>query len=58
MWSVVSEVNEFLKELNISIINDKNFFRKHLGNKGLHVNTYGVARLTMNLIAPLRKFMI
>ena len=57
MRSVVSEV-EFLKELNISIINDKNIIRKHLGNKGLHVNTYGVARLTMNLIAPLRKFMI
>ena len=34
--SVVSEVNKFLKELNIAIENNKNITRKHLGNKCLH----------------------
>ena len=54
--SMVREVNEFLKELNMPIINDKNIVRKHLVYKSLHLNTCGVARLTMNLIAPLREF--
>ena len=58
-WSklqpVLKKVIEFLKELNILIVNDKMIIRKHLGNKGLHLNTYGTAQLTMNFIATVRK---
>ena len=46
---VVSEVNQFLKELNIPIVNNKNAIRKQLGNKkGLLLNMYGVARLAIS----------
>ena len=57
MRSVVSEVNESLKEQNVRISHhSKNVIRKHLGNKALHLNTYGVARLAMNFIVTIRKF--
>ena len=54
--SAVSEVYEFLKKLNIPIVNTKHITRKHLGNKSLHSNTYGVVRLAMNFTATIRKF--
>ena len=56
MRSVVSEVNESLKEQNVPISHSKSVIRKHLGNKALHLNTYGVARLAMNFIVTIRKF--
>ena len=36
--STVSTIYEIFKEINIHIANNKNIFRNHLGNKGLHLN--------------------
>ena len=54
--SVLSKVNEVLKELNIPIVNNKNIIGRYLGHKGLHLNMYDVARLAMTFIAAIRKF--
>ena len=32
-----------------------NIVRKHLGNRGLHLNEYGASRLAMNYITARRK---
>ena len=55
LQSVLRKGIEFLKELNRLIVNNKMIIRKHLGNKGLHLNTYGAALITMNFIATVRK---
>ena len=53
--NAVQKVNEILKELNIPLVKDFNIVRKHLGNRGLHLNEHGTSRLAMNYIATIRK---
>ena len=44
-----------LQQLNIDIIKNRNIGSKHLGDRGLHVNPHGTARLALNLKATIRK---
>ena len=44
-----------LKEWNIPLIKNFNIVKRHLGNKGLHLNEHGTSRLAMNYIATIRK---
>ena len=44
-----------LISLNVPIVDNKNISRKHLGYKGLHLNSYGSSRLAMNLISVIKK---
>lgn len=44
-----------LINLEIPVINNKNKSRKHLGYKGLYLNSYGSSRLTMHLISVIIK---
>ena len=53
--NAVQKVNEILKELNISLVKNLNIVKKHLGNRGLHLNENGTSRLAMNYIATIRK---
>ena len=43
-----------LINLNVSIVNNI-VRRKHLGYKGVHLNSYGSSRLTMSLISIIKK---
>ena len=53
--NAVWKVNEILKELNIPLSKNFNIVRKHLVNRGLHLNEHGRSRLIMNYIAAIRK---
>ena len=53
--NVVKKGNEILKELNIPLVENFNIFKKHLGNRDLHLNEHGTSRLAMNYIATIRK---
>ena len=44
----VQKVNEILKKLNISLVKNFNIVKKHLGNRGLHLNKHGISRLAIN----------
>ena len=42
-WNAGNTINELtimLISLNVPIVNNKNISRKHLGYKGLHLNSY------------------
>ena len=47
--------NKNLKNLGEDIIDNSNIETKHLGRKGLHMNSYGTSRLAMNIIRVLKK---
>ena len=49
--NTVSELTKILIDLNIPIVKNKNISQEHLGYKGLHLNSYGSARLAMNLVS-------
>ena len=53
--NTVNELTNMLINLNVPIVNNKNISRKHLGYKGLHLNSYGSSRLAMNLISVIKK---
>ena len=53
--NTVNELANMLISLKVSIVNYKNISRKHLGYKGLHLNSYGSFRLAMNLISVIKK---
>ena len=53
--NIANELTNMLINLNVSIVNNKNISRKHLGYKGLHLNSYGSSRLAMNLISVIKK---
>ena len=53
--NAVQKVIEILKELNIPLVKNVNIVKRHLGNRGLHVNEHGTSRLAMNYIATIRK---
>ena len=53
--NAVQKVNEILKELNIPLVKNFNIVKKHLENRGLHLNEHGTLRLAMNYIATIRK---
>ena len=53
--NAIQKVNEILKKLNIPLVKKFNIVRKHLENRGLHLNERGVSRLTMNYFAAIRK---
>ena len=53
--NTVNELTNMLISLNVPIVNNKNISRKHLGYKGLHLNSYGSSRLAMNLISVIKK---
>ena len=53
--NTANELTNMLINLNIPIVNNKNISRKHLGYKGLHLNSYGSSRLAMNLISVIKK---
>ena len=53
--STVNELINMLINLNFPIGNNKNISRRHLGHKGLHLNSYGSFRLAMNLISVIKK---
>ena len=44
-----------LEQLNIDFVKYRNIGSKHLGGKGLHLNTHGTARLVFNLKAAIKK---
>ena len=52
--NTVSELANMLINLNVSIVNNI-VRRKHLGYKGVHLNSYGSSRLAMNLISIIKK---
>ena len=41
--------------LNVPIVDNMNISRKHLGHKGLHLNSYGSSRLAMNLTSAIKE---
>ena len=49
--NTVSELTKMLIDLNIPIVKNKNISQKHLGYKGFLLNSYGSARLAMNLVS-------
>ena len=49
-------LNLHIAELNIDTIDNKNIIDKHLGKKGLHVNSKGTGRLALNFINAIRKY--
>ena len=49
------KLNSLLKELNISIVKNRNITVDHLGSKGLHLNPHRKAKFEMNLKALVRK---
>ena len=53
--NTVNELTNMLISLNVPIVDNKNISRKHLGYKGLHLNSYGSSRLAMNLISVIKK---
>ena len=53
--STVNELVNMLINLNVPIGNNENISRRHLGHKGLHLNSYGSFRLAMNLISVNKK---
>ena len=53
--NTANELTNMLINLNVTIVNNKNISRKHLGYKGLHLNSYGSSRLAMNLISVIKK---
>ena len=53
--NTANELSNMLINLNVTIVNNKNISRKHLGYKGLHLNSYESSRLAMNLISVIKK---
>ena len=53
--NTVNELTNMLINLSVPIVENKNISRKHLGYKGLHLNSYGSSRLAMNLISVIKK---
>ena len=53
--NAVQKVAEILKEWNIPLVKNFNIVKKHLGNRGLHLNEHRTSRLAMNYIATIRK---
>ena len=47
--------NKNLMNLGEDVIDNSNIETKHLGRKGLHMNSYGTSRLAMNIIRFLKK---
>ena len=50
----VTKVNELLSKMNISIIDNSNITRDHLGKKGLHLNPRGIGKIAVNFVKSLR----
>ena len=46
--NAVQKVNEILKELNMPLVKNFNIVKKHLGNRGLHLNEHGTSRLALH----------
>ena len=53
--NTVNELTNMLINLNVPIVDNKNISRKHLGYKGLHLNSCGSSRLAMNLTSVIKK---
>ena len=53
--NTVNELTNMLTNLNVPSVNNKNVSRKHLGYKGLHLNSYGSFGLAMNFISVIKK---
>ena len=51
----IRNLNNKLGDLKIPLLDNSNIEEKHLGKKGLHLNSWGVSRLAMNCISLLRK---
>ena len=53
--NTVNELTNMRINLNVPIADNMNISRKHLGHKGLHLNSYGSSRLAMNLTSVIKK---
>ena len=53
--NAVQKVNAVLKELNIPLVKNFNVNKKHLGNRGLHLNKHATSRRAINYIATIMK---
>ena len=53
--NTVNELTNMFINLNLPILNNKNISLKHLGYKGLHLNSYGSSSLAMSLISVIQK---
>ena len=51
----VKETNEKLVNSEVSVIDNNNITREHLGKKGLHMNTHGTGKLAINMIKMLKR---
>ena len=47
-------LNEHFSELNLDVVNNSNIKVKHIGQKGLHLNSKGKGRLVLNFIHKIR----
>ena len=53
---MIRHINKHLSSLQSECIKDDNISAKHLGQKGLHLNPKGIARLAPNFLKQIRKF--
>ena len=51
-------LNDLLEEVDVPVVKSRNITVDHLGSKGLSLNAHGIARITMNLKALIRKLWI
>ena len=52
--SVNEKVNQLLKNSKLHVINNDNTKEKHLGKRGLHLNTHGNVLLASNVLHAIR----
>ena len=52
----VSQLTNYLLQLDIDIIYNRNINARNLGNKGLHLNPTGTSRLAKNLLSSIKSF--
>ena len=52
----VRNVKKHLENLEVECVDKNNINAEHLGQKGLHLNPKGKARLALNFLKQLRKF--
>ena len=52
----VIQLTNYLLQLDIDIIDNRNINARNLGNKSLHLNPTGTSRLAKNLLIPIKRF--
>ena len=52
----ISQLTNYLLQLDIDIIDNRTINARNLGNKGLHLNPTGTSRLAKNLLSSIKSF--